>query len=64
MSEFEDAMDYQNWTITQLKNQRDELRDIVKRFATLVVRYADEYGEYSDSYDEISEARSIVETGK
>lgn len=28
MSDFKDAMDYQNWTITQLKKQRDELRDL------------------------------------
>lgn len=28
MSDFEDAMDYQDWAITQLKNQRDELRDL------------------------------------
>ena len=28
MSDFEDAMDYQNWTITRLKKQRDELRDL------------------------------------
>lgn len=28
MSDFKDAMDYQDWAITQLKNQRDELRDL------------------------------------
>ena len=28
MSDFEDAMHYQNWTITRLKKQRDELRDL------------------------------------
>lgn len=28
MSDFKDAMDYQDWTITQLKKQRDELRDL------------------------------------
>jgi hypothetical protein len=28
VSDFKDAMDYQNWTITQLKKQRDELRDL------------------------------------
>lgn len=28
MSDLKDAMDYQNWTITQLKKQRDELRDL------------------------------------
>jgi len=28
MSDFKDAMDYKDWTITRLKKQRDELRDI------------------------------------
>lgn len=28
MSDLKDAMDYQNWTITRLKKQRDELRDL------------------------------------
>lgn len=28
MSDFEDAMDYHDWTITRLKKQRDELRDL------------------------------------
>lgn len=28
MSDFKDAMDYKDWTITRLKKQRDELRDL------------------------------------
>lgn len=46
--------------IVDAVNERDRLRDLVRRMAALVVRYADDDGAYSDAYDEIAEARAVL----
>lgn len=58
MSDLKDAMDYQNWTITQLKKQRDELRDL----CVLLTDAVDHWWNYNDTprFNLVAKAREVL----